>query len=335
MNLVNTLAAAVLAGASQLAAAQAPAATPAPAPTIASPLSLIVPYPAGGGSDITARILAEPIGRELSATVVVENIGGATGGLAARKMLNAPADGRLFYQGSQNELILPPLTIKSTGYQSSEFQIVHPITTTRLVLVVRKGLPVNTLQELVDLARARSASEPLSYGSPGIGSLYHLVPDSMAKLLSVKFNHIPYRGGAPLMQDLLGDRIDFTVMAFSTTMLPAVQAGHYRVIANMSRDKPRELAHLPSVSDMPVFKDVDFASNAAYYVKKGTPEAIRQRLNTAIGNALSSPAVIKALEGDGRRVPPRMSIAEAEGFFQQELAKYRSVVSLTGFQPMD
>lgn len=325
----KTFVAALLAGASQIVAAQAQP------PAIAGPLSLIVPYPAGGGSDITARIFAEPVGKELNATVVVENIGGATGGLAARKMLNAPADGRLFYQGSQNEVILPPLTIKSTSYQSTDFEIVHPITTTRLVLVVRKGLPVNTLQELMDLARARSASEPLSYGSPGIGSLYHLVPDSMAKLMSVKFNHIPYKGGAPLMQDLLGDRIDFTVMAFSTTMLPAVQAGHYRVIANMSKDKPRDLAHLPSVSDMPVFKDVDFASNAAYYVKKGTPPAIRQLLNTAIGNAVASPAVIKALEGDGRRVPPRMSIADAESFFQKELAKYRTVVSLTGFQPMD
>lgn len=329
MRSLKTALAALLVGLSPFVAAQSPA------PTIAGPLSLIVPYPAGGGSDITARIFAEPIGKELNAAVVVDNIGGATGGIAARKMLNAPADGRLFYQGSQNEVILPPLTIKSTSYQSSDFEIVHPITTTRLVLVVRKGLPVHSLQELMDLARARSATEPLSYGSPGIGSLYHLVPDSMGKLLSVRFNHIPYKGGAPLMQDLLGDRIDFTVMAFSTTMMPAVQAGHYRVIANMSKDKPRELAHLPSVSDVPVFKDVDFASNAAYYVRKGTPPDIRQRLNTAIGNAVASPAVIQALEGDGRRVPPRMSIADAEKFFQTEVAKYRTVVSLTGFQPMD
>ena len=329
MRTLKTALAALLVGLSPFVAAQSPA------PTIAGPLSLIVPYPAGGGSDITARIFAEPIGKELNAAVVVDNIGGATGGIAARKMLNAPADGRLFYQGSQNEVILPPLTIKSTSYQSSDFEIVHPITTTRLVLVVRKGLPVHSLRELMDLARARSATEPLSYGSPGIGSLYHLVPDSMGKLLSVRFNHIPYKGGAPLMQDLLGDRIDFTVMAFSTTMMPAVQAGHYRVIANMSKDKPRELAHLPSVSDVPVFKDVDFASNAAYYVRKGTPPDIRQRLNTAIGNAVASPGVIQALEGDGRRVPPRMSIADAEKFFQTEVAKYRTVVSLTGFQPMD
>lgn len=326
---VKTILATLLWGASHLVLAQSPPAG------ITGPLSLVVPYPAGGASDITARIFADPIGRELKTSVVVENIAGATGGIAVQKMLNAPADGRMFYQGSQNEVFLPPLTIKSTRYQTSDFEIVHPITTTRLVLVVRKGLPVQNLQEWMSLARSRSASEPLTYGSPGVGSLYHLLPDSMGKLMSTNFNHIPYKGGAPLMQDLLGDRIDFTIMAFSTTMMPAVQAGQYRIIANLSKDKPRELAQLPSVSELPVFKDVDYAGNAAYYVRKGTPPAIRQLLNTAIGNAVASPEVIKALEADGRRVPPRMSIAEAERFYQAELARYQSVVRITGFQPID
>lgn len=329
MRIAKTLVASLLAGLAQLAAAQSAS------PAITGPVSLIVPYPAGGASDITARIFAEPVGRELNTQVIVENIGGATGAIAAQKMLNAPPDGRVFYQGSQNEIILPPLTIRSTRYKSTDFEIVHPITTTRLVLVVRKNLPATTLQSFVDLARARSATEPLSYGSPGIGSLYHLVPDSMAKLADVRYVHVPYKGGAPLMLDLIGDRIDFTVMAFSTTMLPQEQAGQFRIIANMSRDKPRELAHLPSVSELPVFRDVDYASNAAYYVKKGTPPAIRQLLNTAIGNVVASPAIIRALEGDGRRVPARMSIADAERFFESEIAKYQRVVQLTGFSPLD
>jgi tripartite-type tricarboxylate transporter receptor subunit TctC len=310
---------------SSLVVAQAPSAA------AAGPFTLIVPYPAGGASDITARIVSEPVGRELDAPVIVENIGGATGGIAAQKMLNAPADGRIFYQGSQNELILPPLTIKGTRYQSSEFEIVHPVTTTRLVLVVRAGLPVKTLQEFIELGRTRSGTEPLSYGSPGVGSLYHLVSDSMGKLAAVRYTHIPYRGSAPLMQDLIGERIDFTVMAFSTTMLPFAEAGRYRIIANLSRDKPRELVRLPSVSDAAAFKDMDYASNSAYYVKKGTPQAVRQRLNTAIGNAVASPSVIKALEDDGRRVPARMSVAEAEDFYRAELAKYQRMVKLTGF----
>lgn len=306
-----------------------------PKAAITGPVTLLVPYPAGGASDITARILAEPVGRELGGPVIVENLGGATGGVAVQKMLNAAADGRILYQGSQNELILPPLTVKGTRYDVSDFEIVHPITTTRLVLVVRKGLQANSLEELVALARARSESDPLTCGVPGVGSLYHLIPDRMAKQAGVKLNFIPYKGSAPLLQDLLGDRIDFTVMAYSTTMLPFVQEGRYRILANMSKDKPRELSHLPSISELAAFKDMDYASNAAYYVKRGTPMPVRQALNHVLAKVVEQPGVIQALEGDGRRVHKRASIAEAERFYKKEVATYQEVVRITGFKPID
>lgn len=296
------------------------------------PMSLVVPYPAGGPSDITARIVAPAIARTLQREVVVENIGGATGGIAIQKILNAPADGRLIYQGSQNELIIPPLTIKSVRYQPSDLEIVHPITTTRLVLVTRKGLPVQNLSEFV--AHAKASGTPLSYGSPGVGSLYHLIPERMAKLSGVKYNHIPYKGTAPMMQDLIGDRLDFAVIAFTTTMLASVQAGHYRIIANMSSDKPKELASLPSVSDVEAFRTVDYASNAGYFVKKGTPVAIKSQLNRALGEAFDG-AVATSLEADGRLVHRRMSLADSEAFYKAEIAKYERIIAETGFKPLD
>lgn len=307
----------------------------APASKIAGPVSLVVPYPAGGASDFTARLFAEPLHRELGATVVVENIGGATGAIAAQKMLNAPANGQMLYQGSQNELILPPLTMQGIRYDVSDFEIVHPVTTTRLVLVVRKGLPVKNLDEFIRLMRSRSHSEPITCGIPGVGSLYHLIPGSMAKKADAQLNFIPYKGSAPIVQDILGDRIDFTIMAFSTSMLQFDKEGRYRIIANLSQDKPKELAHLPSLAERSVFKDMDYASNAAYYVKKGTPLAVRQALNAAIGNIVESPAVIQGLEGDGRRVWQRMSLSEAEDFYAKEIEKYRGMVRLTGFKPAD
>jgi len=329
MRLAYAALAAWLIGNSSPLLAQTPPTTPA------GPVSLLVPYPAGGASDITARIFSEPLSQELGTPVIVENLGGATGGVAVQKMLNAPANGRMLYQGSQNELILPPLTVKGTRYNVSDFEIVHPITTTRLVLVVRKGLPVKNLEELVTLARERSASDPLACGIPGIGSLYHLIPDSMAKKAAVSLNFIPYKGSAPLMQDLLGERIDFTIMAFSTTMMSFVQDGRYRILANLSKDKPRELAHLQSLSDLPVFGNMDYASNAAYYVKKGTPMAVRQSLNAAIAKVVQRPTVIQALEGDGRRVPAQTSVAEAEHFYAREIAAYDEMVKVTGFKPVD
>ncbi|MBN9426312.1 MAG: tripartite tricarboxylate transporter substrate binding protein [Burkholderiales bacterium] len=310
-------------------------AAPALAADIAAPVSLVVPYPAGGGSDITARIVAGPIGKALGADVIVENIAGATGAIAIQKVLNSAADGRMLYQGSQNELIIPPLTIKSVRFKPNDLEIVHPITTTRLVLVVRKSFPAKNLQEFVELGKRQSATQPLSYGSAGIGSLYHLIPERMANLAGVKYTHVPYKGAAPMMQDLIGDRIDFTVMAFSTSMLASVKAGHYRIIANMSTDKPRELADLPSISEASVFKGVDYASNAAYYVRKGTPADIKQRLNRAIDEALSTKAVIDALEADGRIVLRNKSLADSEAFYRDEIAKYDRIVAETGFQPID
>ncbi len=326
MRLSNICTAALLAASASLAQAQG--ATPATAAS--GPVALIVPYPAGGASDITARILAGPIGQALGAPVVVENIGGATGAIAAHKLLSAPADGRALYQGSQNELILPPLTVKSTRYQPDDLEIVHPATTTRLVLVVRQGLPARDLQEFLTLAQARKASAPLAYGSPGTASLYHLVSEGMAQRAGVDFNHIPYKGSAPLMQDLIGERIDFTVMAYSTTMLPFVREGRYRILAHLSKDKPRELLELPSLSELSVFKDLDYASNAGYFVRRGTPVAVRERLNAAIGSALASPAVVKALEDDGRRVVRPMALREAEDFYRSEVARYRQMVQRSG-----
>jgi tripartite-type tricarboxylate transporter receptor subunit TctC len=304
-------------------------------PTAAAPRSMIVPYPAGGPSDITARIISMPLSSELKATVVVENIGGASGVIAAQKLLNAPADGRLLYQGSQNELILPPLTIAGTPFKPSDVQIVHPVTKTSLVLVVRSDLPVQTLADFVELSRRKSASEPLSYGSPGTGSLYHLITDSMSKMAKVSYTHVPYKGSAPLVQDLIGNRIDFTVMAFSTTMLPLVKAGRYRIIANLSKDRPRDLVDLPSVSDVPVFQGMDYASISGYFVKRGTSPEIRQSLNDAVGNVVVSAEVIRALEDDGRKVFKRTSLAEAESLYATEIARYRDIVKLTGFKPLE
>lgn len=300
---------------------------------IAGPVSLIVPYPAGGPSDLTARTLHAPLGKELGMEVIIENISGASGAIAVQKVLNSPADGRLIYQGSQSELIIPPLTMPSIKYKPTDMEILHPTTITPLLLVVRNGLGVTNLQQFID--RARSAPQPLSYGSSGVGSLYHLVPEGMAKLANARFNHIPYKGALPLVQDLVGERVDFAVMALTGTVLQALNVGQYRAIANMSAYKPKEMAHLPSVSESPVFKSIDFSTNSAYFVRKGTPLAIKARLNKALADALSTASVIQTLEGDGRRLQRGLSLAESEAFYASEIAKYENIIAQTGFKALD
>jgi tripartite-type tricarboxylate transporter receptor subunit TctC len=142
------------------------------------PVNLMVPYPAGGPSDAIARIFFNPLGKELGQQVLVENLGGVSGALAAQKVLAAPNDGYYVFQGSPNEVILSPLANAAVKLKAEDFRLVHPVADAVMVFVTRKDLGVNTVDELIALAR-KSADKPLTYGSVGMGSLYHLILENV------------------------------------------------------------------------------------------------------------------------------------------------------------
>lgn len=295
------------------------------------PVSMMVPYPAGGPSDVSARILSGPIGDSLGAHVVVENLGGATGTIAASKVLNGKADGSVFFQGTQNELILPPLTNRAVRYQPDAFDSIQPITVTHLVLLTRAGLPVSNVDEFLKLASGRDASNSLTYGTVGVGSLYHLITEYLGKTVNVPFTHVPYSGTAPVIQDLAGSQIDFTIMPFQASMLEMVRGGRFKMLAVLTRNKPAVLANVASITDTPALANFEYASYAGYYVKKGTPVAIKEALNKAIGHAIEDQTVIAKLEADGRNVSRRMSLEEAAAAYAVEIAKYKEMIRVTGY----
>jgi tripartite-type tricarboxylate transporter receptor subunit TctC len=264
--------------------------------------------------------------------VVVENVGGATGTIAAARVLAAPPDGQIIFQGTQNELILPPLTNSVVRYQPDAFVNVQPITVTPLVLLVRGDLPVNDVQSFLREAAARDEKTSYTYGTVGVGSLYHLITDYLGKRQGVPFTHVPYTGTAPVIQALAGGQIDFSIMPFQASMLELIKSGRFKALAVLSREKPEVLAHLPSMSDSPGLSDFDYASNAGYFVRKGTSEDIRRKLNAAIGAALQRPEVISKLQADGRKVAPAMTMEEAEKAYADEVAKYRELIRVTGYK---
>ena len=177
----------------------------------AKPVNLMVPYPAGGPSDATARIFTVPLGKALGQQVVVENLGGVSGAMAAQKVLAAPADGYYLFQGSPNEIILAPLANAAVKLKAEDFRMVHPVAEAVMVFVARKDLPANSVDELIALAR-KSPDKPLSYGSVGIGSLYHLILEKVQLDTGVKLMHAPYKGNAPLLQDIGGGQVDFAAL---------------------------------------------------------------------------------------------------------------------------
>ena len=172
------------------------------------PINLMVPYPAGGPSDVMARIINTPLAKELGQPVLVENLGGASGTLGANKVLNAPADGHYLFQGTPNELILAPLAYSAIKLRAEDFRLVHPASEAAMVFVVRKDLPVDSVDELIALAR-KSTDRPLSYGSVGVGSLYHFILENVQQLTKVKLIHVPYKGNTALLQDIGGGQVDF------------------------------------------------------------------------------------------------------------------------------
>ncbi len=254
------------------------------------PVNLMVPYPAGGPSDAIARTLFNPLGKELGQQVLVENLGGVSGALAAQKVLAAPADGYYVFQGSPNEVILSPLANAAVKLKAEDFRLVHPVSDSVMVFVTRKDLGVNSVDELIALAR-KSADRPLTYGSVGIGSLYHLILEQAQAQTGIKLAHVPYKGNAPLLQDIGGGQVDFAVLVYSAAMGALAEQGRLKVIGQLGAQRSELLKGVPAVGEGQALKNLNFKIWTGFMVPKNTPEPVVVRLHAAIGKALQDPAV--------------------------------------------
>lgn len=296
------------------------------------PVNLMVPYPAGGPSDAAARIFTVPLGKELGQQVIVENLGGVAGALAAQKVLAAPADGYYLFQGSPNEVILAPLANAAVKLKAEDFRLVHPVTDAVMVVVARKELPANNIDELIALAR-KSGDKPLTYGSVGIGSLYHLILEDVQRRTGIQLIHAPYKGNAPLLQDIGGGQVDFAVLVYSAGMGAMADQGRLKVIGQLGAQRSELLKNVPTVSEGKELKDFSFQIWSGFMVPKNTPEDVVQRLHKAIGATLKDPGVRSQLAAQTQLAAPPMSLAEAAKFYENETARYRAIAKSINLQP--
>jgi tripartite-type tricarboxylate transporter receptor subunit TctC len=296
------------------------------------PVNLMVPYPAGGPSDAIARIVNTALGKELGQQVLVENLGGVSGALGAQKVLSAPADGYYIFQGSPNEVILSPLANAAVKLKTEDFRLVHPVADAVMVFVTRKDLGVNTVDELIALAR-KSADKPLTYGSVGIGSLYHLILENAQALTNTKMAHVPYKGNAPLLQDIAGGQVDFAVLVYSAAMGALAEQGRLKVIGQLGAQRSELLKNLPTASEGQALKNFSYKIWTGFMVPKSTPEDVVQRLHAAIGKTLQDPAVRSQLSAQTQVTAAPMSLAESAKFFEAETARYRGIAKQINLQP--
>lgn len=263
-------------------------------------LTLIVPFPAGGPSDALGRVVAQAMAAHLKQAIVVENVGGASGTIGLTKLLKAPADGYSLGFGTIGTHVANVALFKRLPYDpAGDFEPVGLAGMAATLLVAKPGLPASNLQDFVAYARANR--EKLTYGSAGVGSISHYACVLLLSDLKLNITHVPYRGVAPAMNDLMGGHVDF-MCDQTTTALPQVLGGTIKAIAALS-DRP-----LPQAPQVPTaaaagYPGVNLRSWNAIFVRKGTPAPVRQKLNDALRAALADPDVMRQMTAVGVELP--------------------------------
>ena len=260
----------------------------------AKPVTLIVPFPAGGPSDALARALAQGMAADLKQTVVVENIGGASGTIGLAKLMNAAPDGYTIGFGTIGTHVANAALFKKLPYDPlTGFEPIGLAGTAPLLLVAKAALPVSNLEEFIAYAEKNKAD--MTYGSAGVGSISHYACVVLLSALKLNITHVPYRGVAPAMNDLMGGHIDF-MCDQTTTALPQIAGGKIKALAVLS-DQP--LPQLPASQGY----DVNLRSWNALFAPKGTPQPVMARLNQALRAAAADPALVKQMTAVGVDLP--------------------------------
>lgn len=288
----------------------------------------------GGGSDVAARIYADSISKTVKQPVIVENLGGSTGMIAASKVLGLPADGYMLFHGSANEVFLAPMLNAAARYKPDSFSMVAPTTDAVLILIVKNDLPVKTYDEFIEFARSRK-DKPLTYATVGVDSIYNLVGDALAEKIGTTFLHVPYKGGAPALQDVASGHVDFSITAYQANVGGMAKQGRLRILTSFSKSLPKEIAHIPVISASRHTPDFEYSITGGYFVKKGTPAARVEVLRAAIGAALIDPVIREKFEQEGRFIyQPVKSQAEADQIFHLQYQRLSQLIKAVGRKPL-
>jgi tripartite-type tricarboxylate transporter receptor subunit TctC len=293
------------------------------------PVTMIVPFAAGGPVDTLGRVLQPRLSEILGQQVVVENIGGAGGMTGTNRVKEAAPDGYTFVLGSIGTHTLNQMLSKKPLYDAAaDFAPVALIVDVPLVLIARKDLPTNNLKEFIAYAKANQAK--MQYGSGGTGTSAHIACVLLNLAIGVDVTHVPYRGGGPAMQDLLAGRIDYICNIVSTAV-PAIEAGQVKAIATLTRNRAPVLSALATAHEQGLAEFGAYTWNAIF-LPKGAPRAIVDRLNAAIVATVETPAVSARLKTLGLDVvaPERRTPDYLANFVADEIAKWGPAVKASG-----
>jgi tripartite-type tricarboxylate transporter receptor subunit TctC len=265
------------------------------------PLTMVLPFPAGGPIDVAARIMAPPMAERLGQQIVIENVSGAGGMTGSLRVAKAPPDGYQILYGNSGTHTFSQLIYKRPLYNAvTDFTPVSIFIENSKVLMMRNDFPAQSLPEFIAYAKANQSS--MQFGSAGAGSATHMTCVLLNVALGITVTHVPYRGTGPAMQDLMGGRIDYVCDVISTA-LPHIRTKSAKPIALLSLRRSPVLPDVPTADEQGL---AGFDADAwnAFFLPRGTPDAVVRRLAKVTSDVLDMPWMRERLEGLGLTVPP-------------------------------
>jgi tripartite-type tricarboxylate transporter receptor subunit TctC len=312
----RTLTGAALAGAALLAASPAPVHAQA---FPSKPIRIIVPYPAGGASDVAARLIAPRLQEELKQNVVVENKPGASGNLGMVTLLQAPADGHAMALSLTGMLSINPVTYSKAGFTAADFTPVARVSLAPLVLVVPLDSPWKTVGDLVAAGKA-AGKGGLPYGSAGAGGLSHLASELLNANANGNYTHVPYKGGAPLVQALMAGEVKWGLLGTADARAQ-IQGGKLKAIGQLRATRSELWPDLPTLTEQGIKGGVDFDVWFGLVTLAKTPKEAVALLNQKVAQIVAEPEFRKRLLELGGVAPASGNTIEAfNEVLQRELA---------------
>lgn len=294
-------------------------------------ITMVIPFAAGGGIDASGRIQAQKLSELLKRTVVVDNVGGGGGIIGAQRVANAQPDGyQLLMGNSGTHAYSQGLRLKPPFNAVSDFTPVGLVTDSPRILVARKDLPVNNLQEFVAYVKANHAK--MQFASAGVGSGTHLPCELLNMTMGVKVTHIPFRGAGPAMQEVISGRVDYFCDTIQTGAIQA-KAGTVKPIAVMSPKRVSVVPDLATTGEQGL-AGVDATVWNAFFFPKNTPDAIVRKLNAALDTMLDDPATRKTLEEAGLEIAPKEQRTPEylAKYLPQEIERWKKVIVGAGIE---
>lgn len=291
------------------------------------PITLVVPYPAGGTTDVVARLLAEDLGKRLGQTIVVENKGGASTAVGASFVARAPNDGYTLLMAAATTFSTNPHLYKDLNYKLEDFDPIGMVVRVPFAFVVKKDLPVDNIAEFIE--HARKQPKGLNQATNGNGSLVHLAGYLVGKELGVPLTFVHYRGAAPAMTDMMGGVVDSNVEAL-TNAVPNVTDKRYKALAVLSEERA------PGLPDVPTFKELGYPnlvaeSYFAMFAPAGTPKPALEKLSGALAEAVGSESFKAAMSNVHNMAVPSTS-GELGEYARKESARWGKIIQEGGIK---